>query len=224
MSSKKWIDEGGLEIPENRVTKTEKLRERRASQLAKEARKVHAGLVALQKMFEEYSEEVYLATMAENGVNINDRKGNFTWYSFDRTVRIEVSIQEYIDFDNLLISAAKQLFDEFLNENTEGIDEWLQSQIISAFSTSSGRLDTKKVMNIIRERKRLPPTKYPKVHKAVDLIEKSIQKNRSKTYHRIAIRNSQGQYDNIPLNIQYLNETHYRTEQQAALPAMQAQN
>jgi hypothetical protein len=222
MSSKKWIDESGLEIPENRVTKTEKLRERKASQLAKEARKVHAGLVALQKMFEQYSEEVYLATMAENGVSINDRKGNFTWYSFDRNIRIEVSIQEYIDFDHILISAAKQLFDEFLNDATEGIDEWVQSMIIDVFSTSSGRLDPKKVMNVIRNRKRLPANKYPNFHKAVDLVEKSIQRNRSKTYHRIAIRNSQGQYDNIPLNIQYLNETHYRAEQQAALPALQA--
>lgn len=198
--SKKWIDENGMEIPASRVTKTEKLRERRAEKLLRDAEKINSGLIAYKEHIAQVCHEVFDAVMQENGVNIKNRKGNFIWYNFDRTIKIEVSINERLDFDDTLIAAAKEKLDEFLKGSTNGMDEFIRELVVDAFSTRRGKLDVKKVMDLIRYRKRVSPNRYPLFHQAVDLIEQSIRRPESRTYFRIWKKDNNGQYRAVELN------------------------
>lgn len=203
MSKKKWIDETGLELPAARILPIEKLREKAADTLLKKAEIVQKRLVAMKGEFEEKCNEVWLDSLRDAGADaekIAAKKGNHTWYNFDRSIKIERSISERIDFDDALIAAAKEKFDTFLSENTTGTDEVIRILITDAFSTTRGQLDAKKVMSLIRHRQRIDADKYPNIHAVVDLIEQSIRRPDSKMYFRISKRDDSGRYHNVDLN------------------------
>jgi hypothetical protein len=204
MTTKIWKDENGITIPASRVTKSEKLREQVIERLLKRAQKLSQELAKFKDEFANTSDEVYDAVMAENGVDTTDRKGNFCFYNFDRTIKAEVDVSDRIEFDDAMIAVAKQHFDIFLDNTTGGVDEMIRELILDAFSTVKGKLDTKKVMTLVKYRQRIDPNKYPQFHKAIDAIEKGMRKPSSRRYYRISVRNSQGGYDAINLNFSSL--------------------
>ncbi|TNE29182.1 MAG: DUF3164 family protein [Bacteroidetes bacterium] len=201
MSKKEWRDEQGLLIPANRVTKSEKLRERSSEKLLKQAKKVSGDIDKLKDLFADLSEEVMNAVMLENEIDNKKHKGNFTWYNFDRSIKIEVAISERIEFDDMLIAAAKEKFDEFLSDATGGVEDMIRELILDAFHNTKGRLDSKRVLGLVRYSSKVPKKTYPKFHDAVQLIQDSIRKPFSKKYFRIFEKNADGEYESINLNI-----------------------
>lgn len=202
-NKKKWTDETGLELPANRILPLEKMREKAADTLLKKAEIVQKRLVAIKQEFEDICTEVWTASLIDAGADpekIAAKKGNHTWYNFDRSIKIEVSISERIDFDDALIAAAKEKFDTFLSENINGTEDVIRVLVTDAFSTTRGQLDAKKVMQLIRHRSRIDADKYPGFHRAVDLIEQSIRRPDSKKYFRISTRDFAGRYQNVDLN------------------------
>lgn len=197
---KVWIDETGMEIPANRITRSEKLREARLESLAKKARKMNEQLAAFKDEFANAVDEIFAAVMEENGIDVTERKGNFLTKNFDGSIKAEVDVNERIEFDNTLIAVAKEHFDEFLNNGTGGIDEMIRELIMDAFNNSRGRLDAKKITSLLKYRSRIDPKKYPSFHKAVDAIEKSISRPSSKRYFRLSERDAEGKYNAIDLN------------------------
>lgn len=200
---KKWIDETGLEVPANRITAVEKLRENAANKMLRKALIVEAKLIQFKLSCTELCDEVWLESLKAAGANpekISEHKGNHTWYNFDRTIKVEVSVNERLDFDDALIAAAKEKFDEYLDANTQGVDPFLRSLITDAFNTTRGKLDAKKIMQLIRHKSRVDAKKYPHFAEAVVLIEQSIRRPDSKKYFRIWMLNGEGEYRNIDLN------------------------
>ena len=206
MAQKIWQDENGIVIPANRVTASEKLRERACEKLQKESEKLSNKIAELKAMFGELTDEVYEAVMAENNIDTADRKGNFTFFNFDRSIKVEVDVNERIEFDDAMIAVAKEHLDVFItNATSTAVDEMIRDMINDAFSTSRGKLDTKKVLNLTRYRSRVDAEKYPNFHLAIDAIEKAIRKPTSKRYHRIFIkRNEEDGYEAINLNFSAL--------------------
>jgi len=200
MATKIWKDETGISIPANRITKSEKSRERAADKLLKKAQHLNQKLGEFKSEFAATVAEVYDEVMAENGVDIRERKGNFTFYNFDRSIKLETDVNERIDFDDALIAVAKEHFDNFLSNGTGNVDEMIRELILDAFSTSRGKLDAKKVLGLLKYRSRIPENKYQEFHLALNAIEKAIRRPDSKTYHRISLRNEEGKYDSIDLN------------------------
>ena len=80
------------------------------------------------------------------------------------------------------------------------LNEMIRQLILDAFSTSRGRLDTKKVLGLVKYRQRVPANKYPQFHQAINAVEDAIRRPDSKLYFRIAERNDEGKYININLN------------------------
>lgn len=200
-AAKLWIDENGLQIPTSRITPAEKLKERTATKLFNKASDINSRLVALKADFDELTEKIILEVMAENNIdNAKPRKGNFSFYNFDRSIKIELDMQERIEFDDALIMVAKEHFDNFLDNGSGGIDEMIKTLIKDAFNTSKGKLDTKKVLSLVKHRTRIPAKKYPEFHNAIDAIEKSINRPSSKKYYRISVLNDVGKYEPIQLN------------------------
>lgn len=198
--NKMWVDESGMEIPFSRTTKSERLRERSAHSLLSDAQKLNSQLAAFKEKVIRVCDEVYQVFMEEKN-NEKARKGNFTWYNFDRSIKVEVAIQDRIEFDDLTISASKDKFDQYLHENVTSKDDFVKEIVVNAFSTSRGKLDTRKVLDLIKYKSR---SKDPVFQEAIKLLEESIRRPDSKTYFRIWERDTQGQYHAIDLNFSSL--------------------
>lgn len=200
MAKKIWKDETGLEIPANRITRSEKLKETKLEALARKARKLNEQLTAFKVEFADAADEIFEAVLQENGIKKTDHKGNFLVKTFDGGIKAEVDVNERIEFDDTLIAAAKEHFDIFLNTGTGGVDEMIRELIMDAFNNSRGRLDAKKVTSLLKYRSRIDKAKYPSFHSAIDCIEKSMSRPSSKRYFRISERDSEGKYIAIDLN------------------------
>ncbi len=200
-SDKVWIDESGTKIPYNRTTKVERLHERSASKAVKAALDVNKRLQALNDLLTDLSQEAYDAYMLSKGIS-KKTKGNYTWYNFDRSIKIEINVNEPIVFDSLTITAAKEKLDEFLDNSIESKNEFIKPMVIDAFEAQrSGNLDTKQVLKLTRYEDKV---KSPLFSEAIKLIREAIRRPRSKTYRRVWIKGEDGKYHNIELNLSSL--------------------
>lgn len=197
-TNSEWQDESGTHIPYNRTTKSERLMERHSQRILKAALSINSKLVALKELIRDLSQEAYDAFMEEK-TSTRTSKGNFTWYNFDRSIKIDVSINEPIQFDSLTITAAKQKFDAFLDVNIESKNEFAKQMVIDAFETQrSGSLDTKRVMNLTRYESKIND---PLFSEAVKLINEAIRRPKTKTYFRVWLKDQTGEYQNVELNL-----------------------
>ncbi|MEW6653299.1 MAG: DUF3164 family protein [Bacteroidota bacterium] len=201
MKKKIWIDEAGNVIPAHRITQTEKTAEKHADYLLNLATKANELLKVIKTAIQQCSTEVYNAVMTENGVNVSARKGNFTWYNFNRSIKIEVAISEMIVFDDVTITACREKLMQFLKKSLTSTQEFIKELIMDAFQTSAGKLDTKKIMYLLKYEDKINDPLYSE---AMELLKKSVRKPSKKTYFRIWKRNSSGEYENIDLNFSSL--------------------
>ena len=200
-SDKIWTDESGMEIPYNRTTKVERLHERSSYKIIKAALDINKRLMAFNELIATLSQEAYDSYMKSKGID-KITKGNYTWYNFDRSIKIEINVNEPIVFDSLTITAAKQKFDEFLSESIESKNQFIKSMIIDAFEAQrSGNLDTKQVLKLTRYEDKV---KSPKFSEAIKLIREAIRRPKSKTYRRVWMKDASGKYENIELNLSSL--------------------
>ncbi|MCL2290847.1 MAG: DUF3164 family protein [Bacteroidetes bacterium] len=191
-----WTDEAGVQIPVSRITKLERLMENKSSAIVKKATSLNKQLSEFKLELRKVCNEIYAAAMAEKGAK-TDAKGNYTWFNFDRSIKIEVAINERIDFDDLTIKASKEKFDKFLSENIQGKAEFAKELVTDAFTTSRGKLDTKKVMGLLKYRSKIQDETF---QDAMTLLEQSIRRPDSKTYFRVWVKDGNGKYQNIDLN------------------------
>jgi len=198
MAKKVWIDESGNKIPSARVTAAEKKKEKISDRLFKEATKINQMLIDFKRNALLSSIELYDETLANAGVeNVDKRKGNFTYYNFDRSLKFEINVNERIEFDDMLISACREKLMTFIDSKISGVDSFIKDIVMDAFNTRSKKLDTRKVMGLLKHRKTV---KEPVFLEAMDLLEESIKRPSSKKYFRIWKRNELGEYENIELN------------------------
>lgn len=193
-----WEDEAGVSIPYNRITKAERLMERHSAKILRDAIAANNKLIALRDTISDLSMEAYQAFMEEKNSN-KETKGNFSWFNFNRSIKIEVSISEPIKFDDLTIQAAKEKFDIFFDGNVTSKNDYVKPMILEAFQTQrSGNLDTGKILSLIRHERKVND---PLFSEAVSLIQESIRRPKSKTYYRVWLKDETGAYKNVELNL-----------------------
>jgi hypothetical protein len=74
--------------------------------------------------------------------------------------------------------------------------------IIDAFETQrSGSLDTKQVLKLTSYEDKV---KSPKFSEAIKLIREAIRRPKSKTYRRVWVKDEEGKYQNVELNLSSL--------------------
>lgn len=198
-----WKDEAGIPIPAARISKAEKLRETLAFNLATKAAKLNEQLTACKDEMKQACDAVVEAARAEAKMankEAKETKGNFTWFNFDRSIKVECTINDQIAFDDLLLQMCKEKLDEFLNRALHGSDnaEMISQLVKDAFSNTRGKLDAKKVMNLLKYEDKVQSSLYKE---AMKFLRESIRKPGSKTYYRVAVKKEDGQYEVINLNI-----------------------
>lgn len=195
-----WTDESGIELPSNRISRAEKEREKQSEKVVREALKINEQLSKFHDLINGANEAVLKVQEKENkylGKALRSGKGNFTWYNFDRSIKIEVNVNEMIRFDEAKIAAARKLFDDFIDKNVSGTDDIIRQLINSAFANTKGGLDSKKVLSLMKYRTKIKDKGF---QAALDLIADSISRPDSKRYYRVWAKNDEGAYENIELN------------------------
>jgi hypothetical protein len=196
---KEWHDESGASIPYNRTTQSERLREKKAYSIAQKAFSINLLLSEFKRYVQEACEEVITAIRKDAKIKTNN-KGNYTWYNFDQSIKIEINVNESIRFDDTLIDAAKEIITNIFERNLNG-DDFVKSVATEAFQSTNGKLDTKKVLGLKKHSSRISNKEIKKEwDKACDLIAQSVTRPTSKSYFRIWVRDEQGDYQNVDLN------------------------
>jgi hypothetical protein len=114
---------------------------------------------------------------AEYEVKMGGVKGNLMLVNHNETRKIKIAIQDRITFDERL-QVAKQLFDELINEHSDGLDDVIATLISQVFSVDkAGKVDTRKVLELRRYN-----IKHPKWLLAMEAINDSIKVSGSKSY------------------------------------------
>ena len=196
VDNKVWKDETGTEVPVGYISPGKRLQERSAASLLKEAKQVNDRLIAFKKRMIKLCAEVYSKAMQEYKAK-TDGKGNFTWFNFDRSIKIEVSVSDRIEFDDLAIKAAKEKLDAFLSENLDSKTEFVKDLVIDAFSTTHGKIDSKRVFSLMKYRTKIH---HPLFQDALNILSDGIRHPESRTYFRIWERSADGKYELIELN------------------------
>lgn len=197
-TDKVWIDESNQKIPFIRVTKLERLKEKSATKLFNEAKKVSDSLAELKKLVSDVCSAILEEHYAELGITPEKRGiGNYTWYNFDGSIKIIVKVNIQIGFDDMIIETAKVKFDEFLSNNIESKVDFAKELVMNAFETSKGGFDVKKVMSLLRYKSRVSD---PTFQEAMTLLENSIRRKNGKTYFQIFEKDESGEYKIVPLD------------------------
>lgn len=198
---KTWTDHTGLEIPVSRISKLEKLKERNAKKLMNAVSKCKTQLKATKELAVELTNDIYKMFLEDNGLTELDRKGNFSWFSFDRTFKIELKSNAQIVFDDLEIEACKSKLMTFIDNHiaaTDPKDQFIKQIVLSAFETSRGKLDYKKVLSLKSYKDKV---KNKRFDEALEHLDKASKVVGSKEYMLFYVLGENKKYQPISLNI-----------------------
>lgn len=196
-SSPQWIDEAGTAIPYNRTTNYERKAERFTGKYAKQALNLNEALTAFKTALSKEVDELYDAFVKEKGSELGKGKGSITIYNFDRSIKIVCSVKEAITFDENTIALAKAKLDEVLNDGLQSAKDFVKPLVMDAFNNSKGNLDVKRVLGLKKYASKVSDKRY---QEAMDLIDQSIRRPKSKEYHQVFIKDAAGEYINVQLN------------------------
>lgn len=191
-----WLDEAGKKVPYKYVSRLDKKTEVQIGRLLKEAEKLSERLAELKNKMAVFCEETKNAFAEKNQVDTTDWKGNMTLYSFDRSVKLELSANQRIEFDDMSIKACKSLLDDFLAENIDAKNAFIRDIVTDAFSTSRGKLDTRKVLALLKYESKVKDAIF---QEAMRFLKESIRNVGSRNYYRISTKNDNGDYEAVKL-------------------------
>lgn len=195
-SDKFWTDESGHQIPFNRVTQTEKFIERSVGKIHKEALKVRDILTKFKENVSKLCEEAYQKDMKSKGVDPSDKKGGYTMYCFDRSVKVERAVHGKPVYDEATLTAAKIKFDQYMAENLTGGEDFIKDMIIDAFESRNGQIDKNRINKLISYKTR---SKNKLFIDACNLLSTAARYPSSAIYYRVWALNEEGKYENIEL-------------------------
>lgn len=196
-----WLDEQGNKRPRKYISKLEKMQESEIGKILKKAEYLNEKLTDFKAMVAESCENIIKIYAEKNKINTEEWKGNLSLMSFDRSIKVELSANARIEFDDLAIKACKALLDEFLSENIDAKNAFISEIVTDAFSTSRGKLDTKKVLSLLKYESKIQDEKF---QKAMKFLKESIRNTGSRNYYRVSVKDESGAWKQIKLDFSSL--------------------
>ncbi|MFP5039421.1 DUF3164 family protein [Parasediminibacterium sp. JCM 36343] len=192
-----WRDENGTFVPYVRLTDIERVKEKTSFGLAKEAIAINKKLEDFKAKIRQECQCIYDAVMKD----AKPGKGGFTFYNFNATIKVEVQINERIDFDSLLIEKARQQLESFIGEAIKPQMAFVKDIVLEAFQKKDGQLNPNSVLGLKKYTSKITDNRWDE---AMQLIDKSIHRPTSKTYFRVWVKNGHGEFESINLNFSSL--------------------
>jgi hypothetical protein len=198
-----WIDEKGQEIPLTKhITPYYRKSERNATRLFKGATDLNERLKKYKQLAIDLSKEVYELYQKENGILADQRKGNFTWYNFDKSVKCEIHIAPQFAYDKEILLECQEMINEYID--TELPDESFAKMLKTALKTTKDNLDKAKLDKLFAQISHIKDTNLQAKLKE---LKKSVKATHSKVYFNIHTKNKEGTYDLMVLNLSSINLT-----------------
>lgn len=196
-----WTNAAGDNVPIKFVPKADKLKEQFAGKIHKAALNVEGCLNALYEQMSDAFKTIETAVKEEfaikNGKDKKEGKGSFTWYNFDRSLKIEADVNDIIKWDNALMTEALQLLNDYITGSLNENNELIAGLVKDAFSNSKNMIDSRKIFQLLKYEGKIKNAKFLK---ACDLIRNAQSVDKTKLYMRIWEKVEDGTYRNINLN------------------------
>jgi hypothetical protein len=193
-----WLDEQGRKVPFKYVSKFDKQKESELGKILKEAEVLNNRLSLLKLAITNFCENTVKQYAEKNKIKTETWKGNLTIQNFDNSVKIELNAVARVEFDDLAIKACKGLLDEFLSENIDAKNAFISEIVTDAFSTSRGKLDTKKVLSLLKYESKIQDAKF---QEAMRFLKESIRNTGSKNFYRISVKGSDNEFKAVKLDL-----------------------
>jgi len=192
-NEKMYYDAAGNAIPAKFISKIDKERDKLVRKHINRAMQLNEHMTKFKNELLKECDQFFERMLKESNVR-NLGKGNYTLSSFDKSYKIEISVQESITLDdNVQIAQAK--LNEYIELITKGTNDDLRQIVNHAFQTRKGQLDVKRIISLFH----LNIT-HPLWMDAMELLKKSLTRNISKRYIRLWVRKDDGSYKGIELN------------------------
>jgi len=181
-----WTDKRGNEVHRDLVPHEEKLKTELVYDIVEKA---VTGVRIMERFKERVTRDIkeYMEMMRQK-YNLDvakGNKGNLTLQSFDGLRKLQVAVQQHIDFDEKL-SLAKEKIDAYLKEKTKDADPEIQTLIMNAFEVDKkGNVDAKKIFALKKYK-----ISDPLWREAMELIDEAVEIVGSKSYIRFYMRES----------------------------------
>jgi hypothetical protein len=191
-------DHNGFDVPVTAIGKIDLKKNQTAIKIAEKFKEMAVRLQNLKDFAFDAADEIYelqLKAYEIDGRDVERMKGNFTFFSYDKRIKVEVNIGQKLEFDDK-INLAKAEIDEYLKEITEGQNSDIMIIVNNAFTTVRGKLDPKRILQLFSYQ-----IKNVRWKKAMEILQDSITTNHSKRYIKVSERDSNGEYHNI--NVQF---------------------
>lgn len=196
-----WINAAGDQVPVKFVPKNDIEKEKLAADVLAAALKASEQLAKLHAKMLAATEAVKAMVKEQLGIEgrkgVGKGKGSLTWYSFDKSIKIEADMNEISRWDEPMMAEALNLLNTYLNENLSDANILIKGLVSDAFSSNKGTIDTKKVFQLLKYEDQIKDKNF---QSACKLIRKAQDVDRTKLYMRIATRQEDGSYKYINLN------------------------
>ena len=189
-------DSQGRLIPTEMVSELDRLRDQTVREIVGKSLAMRDTLAQFKAGIRDEL-TAYLSLSAERyGKKYGGRKGNITLSSYDGQLRLVLSINESIAFDERL-QIAKGIVDECITRWAVGSREAIRALVADAFYVDkAGKINTARILGLRRL-----DIQDAQWQQAMDAISDSIQITGSKEYLRIYTRDENGVYRQVPLDI-----------------------
>lgn len=192
---KVYMDHKGNAIPEKYVSPYDKRKEVVLRRLLRKAESLNEKLNSYKSELQTELDLLYKIMLQEYNIEPSDLNENKAFYSFDKAIKIEMSIDNVVSFSDK-INVAQAKLKEFIETKSANTDGDLMLLVNQAFTTTKGRLDKARVMSLFKLN-----IKHPKWEEAMELIKDSIETNSTRKYFNVYKRDSNGDYKRVSLNI-----------------------
>lgn len=192
----RWIDSQGDAIPTKYVDPVDKLRDRVVGKLARRAETLSGQIAAFKQLVFDDVEKYIEDVARKYGIDERTEVGNKVLTDFSNTVKLEIKVNKYIDFDERL-ALAKEMIDRCIERWVAGSADQIEILIRDAFKVDQkGKLDKDRVLGLRRLK-----IKDAEWKKAMDLIADSIRVVGKRAYVRVMVKDDKGVWRTVPLDI-----------------------
>lgn len=147
------------------------------------------------RSFNDISAHISLAA-EKYGLKIGGNKGNVTLLSYDGRYKITRAVSERLDFNESL-AAAKELIERCIIKWSDGINQHLKTLVARAFKTDrEGKISTVRVLDLMTVKIDDEDWRV-----AMQALSDSMSVSSTKSYIRFYIRQEDGSYKAVPLDI-----------------------
>ncbi|MBA4196553.1 MAG: hypothetical protein C0459_03265 [Chitinophaga sp.] len=201
-----WVDATGITVPLKFVPAMDKKKEILAGNIYKKALAVEKILQELYELMNEATTEIRMMIKAEHdlkGKSVKDKKreSSITWFSFNKSLKIEADMHDIVKWNPTLMAEAHELLKDFLGKSLNADKEFIGELVMEAFSNSKGVIDSKMIFKLLKYENKLKNAKYSK---ACQLMREAQDIDKTKMYQRVWEKMEDGSYRNINLNFSSL--------------------